>query len=89
MYYVILSGEFDRGKVLEVFRRESIGAVFHYVPLHSSPGGQRHGRTHGSLEVTDRQSERLIRLPLWLGITAAQQERVVKTLRSAVQDANR
>ncbi|MDO9404319.1 MAG: dTDP-4-amino-4,6-dideoxygalactose transaminase [Polaromonas sp.] len=89
MYYVILSGEVDRAKVLDVFRRESIGAVFHYVPLHSSPGGQRHGRTHGSLEVTDRQSERLIRLPLWLGITAAQQERVVETLRSAVQEASR
>lgn len=87
MYYVILSGEVDRGKVLDVFRRESIGAVFHYVPLHSSPGGQRHGRAHGSLEVTDRQSERLIRLPLWLGISAAQQERVVGTLRSAVQEA--
>lgn len=89
MYYVILSGDVDRAKVLDVFRRESIGAVFHYVPLHSAPAAQRHSRAHGSLEVTDRQSERLIRLPLWLGITTAQQERVVETLRSAVQEAGR
>jgi dTDP-4-amino-4,6-dideoxygalactose transaminase len=89
MYYVILSAEVDRAKVLDIFRRSDIGAVFHYVPLHSSPGGQQHGRTHGSLEVTDRQSDRLIRLPLWLGISAAQQERVVETLRSAAQEASR
>lgn len=84
MYYVILSGETDRSQVLEALRTEQIGAVFHYVPLHSSPGGKRFGRSHGSLEVTTRQSERLIRLPLWLGISETQQQRVAECLRAAI-----
>jgi len=38
---------------------------FHYVPLHSSPGGQRFARVHGSMALTDSLSERLVRLPLY------------------------
>ena len=80
MYYVLLAPEIDRKIVLDEFKRNDIGAVFHYVPLHSSPGGQRYGRAHGDLDVTNIQSERLIRLPLWVGLTEAQQDRVVKVL---------
>lgn len=84
MYYVLLAPEIDRQKVLDEFRRSDISAVFHYVPLHSSPAGQRYGRAHGALDVTNRQSERLIRLPLWMGVAEAQQERVVSVLKSAI-----
>jgi len=80
MYYVLLSPEIDRHKVLDEFRKNDISAVFHYVPLHSSPAGQRHGRVHGQLDVTDRQSARLIRLPMWFGISTQQQDRVVELL---------
>lgn len=80
MYYVLLSPEIERDKVLDDFRKNNISAVFHYVPLHSSPAGQRHGRMHGQLDVTDRQSARLIRLPMWFGISTQQQERVVEVL---------
>lgn len=80
MYYVILASEIDRQKVLHEFKHNGIGAVFHYVPLHSSPAGQRYGRVHGALDVTARQSERLVRLPLWVGLTEAQQEKVVNIL---------
>jgi dTDP-4-amino-4,6-dideoxygalactose transaminase len=52
--------------------------------LHSSPAGLRYGRSHGSLEVTDSVSERLIRLPIWMGISLEQQERVVDVLSSAL-----
>ncbi len=84
MYYVILAPEIDRMKVLAEFKRKDVGAVFHYVPLHSSPAGQRYGRTHGELDVTDRQSERLVRLPLWVGLTDMQQGKVVDVLTRAV-----
>jgi len=77
MYHVLLAPWIDRQLVLNEFKRNEISSVFHYVPLHSSPAGQRYGRVHGSLEMTDRQSERLIRLPLWVGITAEQQDRIV------------
>ena len=71
----------DRRQVLDEFARHDIWPVFHYVPLHSSPAGQRYGRTHGPLRVTVEQLARLIRLPLWVGSTEQQQERVVDTLR--------
>lgn len=84
MYYVLLSPEIDRQKVLDEFRRNHIAAVFHYVPLHSSPAGQRYGRTHGSLEITNRLSERLLRLPLWVGLTDEQQDKVIQVLHNSV-----
>jgi dTDP-4-amino-4,6-dideoxygalactose transaminase len=77
MYYVLLAPEIDRQKVLDEFKRNEISSVFHYVPLHSSPGGLLYGRTYGSLELTTNISDRLIRLPLWVGLTNDQQDRVV------------
>jgi dTDP-4-amino-4,6-dideoxygalactose transaminase len=84
MYYVLLARELDRQAVLDEFRRNDIAAVFHYVPLHSSPAGMRYGRMHGSMRVTDEQSACLIRLPLWAGISPSQQSRVVEVLEKAV-----
>lgn len=80
MYYVLLSPEIDRQKVLDEFKRNEIWSVFHYVPLHSSPAGVRYGRTYGDLEVTIQQSERLVRLPMWVGLSDEQQDRVVEVL---------
>lgn len=84
MYYVLLASEINRQKVLSELKKNDINSVFHYVPLHSSPGGQRYGRAHGELEVTIRQSERLVRLPLWVGLSAEQQGRIVEVLRNAL-----
>jgi dTDP-4-amino-4,6-dideoxygalactose transaminase len=84
MYYVLLAPEIDRKKVLDVFKRNDIWSVFHYVPLHSSPAGKRYGRVHGDLDVTNQQSERLVRLPLWVGLSDQQQDRVVDVLSRAV-----
>jgi dTDP-4-amino-4,6-dideoxygalactose transaminase len=82
MYYVILAPEIERQIVLDEFKSNAIGSVFHYVPLHSSPAGKLYGRTHGDMLITNKQSERLIRLPLWLDISKEQQDRVVKILQS-------
>jgi dTDP-4-amino-4,6-dideoxygalactose transaminase len=84
MYYVLLAPEIDRQKVLSELKRSDIFSVFHYVPLHSSPAGKRYGRTQGDLQVTNIQSERLVRLPLWVGLTAEQQEHVVRVLKDAI-----
>ena len=83
MYYVLLSPDTDRQKIIEKLKRNDIWAVFHYVPLHSSPAGQRYGRAHGDLAVTNEVSERLIRLPLWVGLTENQQDKVVEILGEA------
>jgi dTDP-4-amino-4,6-dideoxygalactose transaminase len=82
MYYIILAPELDRQKVLEEFKHHNIFPVFHYIPLHSSPAGQLHGRAHGELRITNQQSERLIRLPLWVGLSTKQQDRIVQILRN-------
>lgn len=87
MYYVLLAPEIDRQHVLDELKRSGIYSVFHYMPLHSSLGGQRHGRAHGALEVTNEQSERLIRLPLWVGLPDSKLERVVEGLTKAVGSA--
>ena len=57
--------------------------MFHYVPLHSSPAGRKYGRACGSMAVTEAVSERLVRLPLWIGLEA-QQEYVIERCRSAL-----
>lgn len=80
LYYVLLAPEIDRQMVLDEFKRDDIWSVFHYVPLHSSPAGLRYGRAHGSLAVTSDQSERLVRLPLWVGLSEQQQDRVIAIL---------
>jgi dTDP-4-amino-4,6-dideoxygalactose transaminase len=85
MYYVLLAPEIDRQKLLFELKKNDINSVFHYVPLHSSPAGQRYGRAHGELEVTVRQSERLVRLPLWVGLSPAQQDRIVEVLSNALE----
>ena len=84
MYYVLLAPELDRRRILAALQGHGICAVSHYVPLHSSPGGQRWGRVAGRMRVTDRAGESLVRLPMWVGLTAAQQERVAEALRKAI-----
>jgi dTDP-4-amino-4,6-dideoxygalactose transaminase len=85
MYYVLLAPEIDRQMVLSELKRNQIGAVFHYVPLHSSPAGMRFGRPHGNLSLTTSLSQRLIRLPMWFGLNELQQRRVVGILGAILQ----
>lgn len=87
MYYVVLAPSVNRQAVLEELRRNDIFAVFHYVPLHTSPAGQRYGRIHNELSVTEAISGSLIRLPLWVGITESQQNRVVEVLTKSLSKA--
>jgi dTDP-4-amino-4,6-dideoxygalactose transaminase len=84
MYYIVLAPGIDRGTILDTLNRNGIGAVFHYVPLHSSPAGRYYGRAHGNLAITTSVSQRLIRLPLWVGLAQAQQERVFEVLKEAL-----
>lgn len=80
IYFVLLAADIDRGEVLHACKNSGIGALFHYVPLHSSPAGRRFGRTSGDLSLTTSLSQRLIRLPVWMGLTQSQQQRVVDVL---------
>ena len=66
--------------------RERVNSVFHYVPLHSAPAGRRFGRSSTpELPVTDRTSESLLRLPLWVGMSDKQIEHVIAAVHREVE----
>jgi dTDP-4-amino-4,6-dideoxygalactose transaminase len=72
MFYVKVKDLEERTELLAQCKQDDIGAVFHYVPLHSAPAGLKYGRFSGRDIHTTSQSERLIRLPLYYGITGAE-----------------
>jgi len=74
LYYLLLPTPEDRRSFLASMRRFDIDVIFHYVPLHSSPAGRRFGRASGSMTVTESVSDRLVRLPLWIGLDSQQEE---------------
>lgn len=80
LFYVLLENQATRTALMEHLNRKGIQAVFHYVPLHSSPMGRLHGSTLRDLPVTDDISGRLLRLPLYYDITEADQERIVEEI---------
>ena len=85
MYFVLLPPGTHRQKVLAGLQAHGVGAVFHYVPLHSSPAGLKYGRPAGPLDVTEDVAARLIRLPLWTEISKPQQDYVVDRLAEALR----
>jgi len=85
IYHVLLAPKIDRGLVLERLKEAGVHAIFHYIPLHSSLAGERFGRAHGDLRNTDDLSERLVRLPMWIGLSRSDQERVVTELKRALE----
>jgi dTDP-4-amino-4,6-dideoxygalactose transaminase len=80
IYYVLMPDRHERDRAIAGLGEAGVQAAFHFVPLHSSPAGLRHGRTAGSLAVTDDVSARLLRLPIWPGLTEADVERVAGVL---------
>jgi len=79
MYYMLLPSLQVRSKFIEALKHRGVQSVFHYIPLHSSPAGRELGRTAGVMSVTDDISDRLVRMPLWLGL----EEQMDHVLRSA------
>lgn len=72
MYYILLESLEKRTAVIAHLKEQGVNAVFHYVPLHSSPSGRNYGRVSGEMTNTAALSDRLLRLPLWLGVEAHQ-----------------
>jgi dTDP-4-amino-4,6-dideoxygalactose transaminase len=87
MYYLLLEPGIARDAFIEDLSSAGVNAVFHYIPLHSSPAGRRFGRVHGSLDVTTDVSERLVRLPLWMGMDESIVQRVISATRDALARA--
>lgn len=75
MYYLLFPDLEERTRFIAFLKEQGVQPVFHYIPLHSSPAGRRHARANGDLAVTDRTSDCLVRLPMWLD--GMDQERVI------------
>jgi dTDP-4-amino-4,6-dideoxygalactose transaminase len=81
MYYILLQDLPTRTALIAHLKQQGINPVFHYVPLHNSPAGQRYSRSCGDLVNTERLSDRLLRLPLFPSLTLEQVDFVVEAIR--------
>jgi dTDP-4-amino-4,6-dideoxygalactose transaminase len=80
MYYLLLRDLDDRTAYIDAMKQQDINCVFHYVPLHNTHQGRLCGRAVGELPITCDLADRLVRLPLWVGLDDAQQVLVDMTL---------
>jgi dTDP-4-amino-4,6-dideoxygalactose transaminase len=81
MYYILLNSLAERGQTLKKLKEKGVNAVFHYVPLHTSPMGKKYDRASSQAPITQDISEKILRLPLFIGLTAGQQSKIAETLR--------
>ena len=70
MFYIKTADEHERQELINYLKERDILAVYHYVPLHSAPAGIKYGRFNGEDVYTTKESERLLRLPMYYGLTA-------------------
>lgn len=78
MFYIKVQDNEERARLIDFLKERDILTVFHYVPLHSSPAGERFGRFHGEDRWTTRESERLLRLPMYYELTDEEIDDVVR-----------
>jgi dTDP-4-amino-4,6-dideoxygalactose transaminase len=77
LFYLLVPGWDDQSDLIQHLRGKGIVAAFHYVPLDSSPAGLRYGRADGPLDRSEDFSRRIVRLPVWAGMSEDQVDRVV------------
>lgn len=80
MFYIKLKDLEERTNVIKYLKEKEIASVFHYVPLHSAKAGLEFGRFHGEDRYTTRESERLLRLPLYYGLKEDEVKYIVNSI---------
>jgi dTDP-4-amino-4,6-dideoxygalactose transaminase len=86
LFYILLPDQYVRDALMLNLQRHGILAVFHYIPLHTSPMGNKYGYREGDLPVTEDLSRRLLRLPLYHEISIDEQARVVDQIRRFLEN---
>ena len=81
MYYIKVKDLEERTKLIQYLKENEVQAVFHYVPLHTAPAGIKYDRFCGEDRYTTKESERLLRLPMYYGITKEDREKVVRLIK--------
>ena len=82
MFYIKLKDLTERQAFLSYMKENGIYCVFHYIPLHSAPAGKKFGRFNGKDEYTTKESERLVRLPMYYGLTVENCKKVIEKIYS-------
>ena len=82
MFYVKCRDLEERTKLIAFLKGRCVSAVFHYVPLHSAPAGVKYGRFSGEDEYTTKESDRLLRLPMYYGLTTEQIDTVCSAIKA-------
>lgn len=85
MFYIKAKDLVHRQQMITYMKSRELGVVFHYVPLHSSEGGRKYGRFSGEDAYTTKESNRLVRLPMWYGLKDEEIEEVIKQLKVFVE----
>lgn len=80
MFYIKTKDMEERKALISYLKERDIAAVFHYVPLHSAPAGLRFGRFHGADRYTTKESERLLRLPMYYNLSESDQQKVINAV---------
>lgn len=81
MYYIKAKDLEERTRLIKFLQHKDIQAVFHYIPLHTAPAGKKFGRFNGEDKYTTKESERLLRLPMYYNIKPEDRERVVTAIK--------
>ena len=82
MFYIKTKDMEERSRLIAYLKEKDILSVFHYVPLHSAPAGIRYGRFHGEDRYTTKESERILRLPMFYKLTADQVEYITEQVKA-------
>ena len=80
MYYIKTKDIEERTAFIQFMKENGISCVFHYIPLHTSPAGKKFGRFDGEDRYTTKESERLVRLPLYYGLTDEDHEKICEKI---------
>lgn len=81
MFYLKAKNLEERSKLIAYLKENGVLAVFHYIPLHTAPAGKEYGRFHGEDIYTTKESERLVRLPLYYNMSECDQEKVIELVK--------
>lgn len=82
MFYIKVGDVDERTLLIAYLKENGINAVFHYVPLHTAQAGRKYGRFSGEEVYTTRESERLLRLPMYYGIASENLDTVIRTIKT-------
>ncbi|MCM1272136.1 MAG: dTDP-4-amino-4,6-dideoxygalactose transaminase [Clostridium sp.] len=85
MFYIKVKDVEERTHLIAYLKEQGILTVFHYIPLHTAPAGMRYGRFSGEDKYTTRESERLVRLPMYYGLTEGEIDYIIEKIGSFYQ----